>query len=107
MSFTLEMLLRIGFLALIILVLPGLPWPDITPYLGYFQQLFNLLYFLNPLMNIDLLFIFGKAIMIIDILIIVRSLALAMIQFITTGSFQITTNKPAGEGGIGGGETGI
>jgi len=107
MNFTLEMLLRIALLALIILVLPGLPWPDIEPYLGYFQQLFNLLYFLNPMMNIDLLFILGKAIMLIDMLLIVRTLIIAMIHFVTTGSFQTTINKPVGEGGIGGGETGI
>jgi len=107
MSSTVEVLLRSALVALLILILPGLGWPDITPFLGYFQQLFGMLYLLNPILNIDLLFALGKVILVLDLILIARALIMAVVQFITTGSFQRLEVKFPGQGGIGGGETGI
>jgi len=107
MNATVEMILRGAFVALILLILPGLGWPDITPFLGYFQMLFGMLYLLNPILNIDLLFALGKIILVLDLILIARSLIMSMVHFITTGSFYTQIKLPPGEGGIGGGYKGI
>lgn len=107
MSSIFEIVLRATLVLLVLVLLPGLPWPDITTFLPYFEQLFKMLWLLNPVFDVPTLFAIGKIILFLELIFIARRFIMSIIHFVTSGTFYTEIRIPPGEGGIGSGRTGI
>jgi len=107
MSSTVEIIFRSVIVAAILLLLPGLPWPNIDLVLPYLAQLFDYFWLLNPIFDIPLLFSLGKLILLLQLILAAKYLIMGVAHFITSGTFYTQIKSPPGEGGIGSGETGI
>jgi len=88
MSSVLSMVARVLMLGLVVTIVMALPWPDIEPFLQYLQTLFNMLYLLNTLLDVDTLFVVGKMILVLDIVWLAKIIAVALFHFVSSGSFS-------------------
>jgi len=83
--------LYIGRTTILILVaglLSLFPWPDISSFLIYFQRFVDLIYFVNPLVDIDTLFLSIKIVIGVEIIFLAWKILVACAHFITSGSFS-------------------
>jgi len=87
MSSLLIVVARAGLLVLVLGMLTLFPWPDITPYFSYLQQLFNMIYLLNPIFDVPTLFLIAGLTLGIELIFLVRKLIVALVHFISSGSF--------------------
>jgi len=88
MNSTIWLIVRAALVSLVLLVLTFFPWPDITPYLVYFQQLMNMIMFLNPIWDVPTFFVLGSAMLGIEAILLGRTIFISLVHFITTGSFH-------------------
>lgn len=85
---------RAGMLALILFIITLFPWPDITPYLGFITNSINMLYFLNPMLDMNTAFLLLALSITIEVLWYSYKLIRGLIHFVASGSFHGGATQP-------------
>lgn len=83
---------RIALLGLIVFFLQLLPWPDITEYLTIIPLAINVIYFMDPLLNLSAGFIVVTLIVSIEVLFLGFKIFKSIINFITSGHWTKDEN---------------
>lgn len=78
---------RAGMLALIVFIVTLFPWPDISPYLDFVSDSINVLYFMNPMIDMDTAFTLLFFSITIEVLWYSYKLVRGLITFVASGSF--------------------
>ncbi len=79
---------RIAIIVVVMLILAALPFPSIQPYLIFIQDGVNMLYFMNPIMDMDTAFGIIKFILTVEFIYYGYKLLMAITHFVTTGHFS-------------------
>lgn len=83
-----SIIVRVGLLMLVLVSITLFPWPDISGYLSFISTAINRLYFLNRLVDMDTVFAIMKITLVIEMILLSRKLFIAIVHFISTGSFK-------------------
>jgi len=95
---------RVAIIGLIIGVLAGFPWPDITPYLTLIGTTINYMYYFNPIFPVTELLLVTTAVLTIEMSLFTIQLIISIANFIGSGHWSWGQKhvEYAGEGAIGG-----
>lgn len=87
LSGAIGILIRIFMLVILILIIIGFPWPDISEYLLIIPLIVKKLWFLDWAINIPLVFIAAKINIAIMIFLLTKQIVIKLGHFITSGVF--------------------
>lgn len=79
---------RVGLLGFFFIAVKLLPWPDIEPYLTFIPDGINKLYFMNPIMDMDVAFTLTRWVLGIELAYLIFRLVVVTVRFVASGTLS-------------------